>query len=718
MTVRRSINRILLRLLRLRKRAIESLVALFGSLRSADQFFMITSAILIGILGAMGAIGFRYLIKLSHRSFFQTWEYSLEIVHAMPWYWRLALPVLGGLLVGPIVQFVAREVRGSGIPEVMESVATRGGAIRPRVILAKTVAAAITIGSGGSAGREGPIVQIGSAIGSAYGQLLSISARRLRTFVACGAAAGIAATFNAPIAGALFAVEVIIGDFAVSQFSAIVISSVVATVISRHYIGDFPAFRVPGYELVSSYEFIPYTILGILAGLVAVAFILVIYRAHDLFEKLPIPFFTKPALGGLAVGLIAVVFPEVFGVGYETINEALWGRGVTWLFAILIVAKMLATAATLGSSGSGGVFAPCLFIGALLGALVGGEANALYPELMGTPGAYALVGMGAVVAGATHAPISAILIIFELTNDYRIIPPLMVACIISVVLTTYIKRESIYTEKLVRRGINIFEGRDINVLKRLKVDQVLNRDVERIHSREPFREIVRRFLQSHHEEFFVVDDTDQLVGRISLQDVKQLLQEEDYLEGLVIAADLTNPPISTLYLDDNLDLVMHTFGRHNVDELPVLENRGTRRLVGSLRRRDIIDAYNREIFKWELAGGMHSVVTAVSKDRSVELAEGYRLMEIEPPDGFVGRSIRQLNIRARYGVEVLLIRTAVQTSDGLLNRPGVIPRPDYVIQGGDRLLVMGGIKELNTLSGMRHHGPSTPHRPEGGSPEA
>ncbi len=686
-----------IRFVRLRRTLITRSQTLFGGLRRAEHIFMVISAIFIGILAAFGAIGFRYLIKLSHRLFFQTWEYSLELVQVMPWWARLLLPALGGLLVGPIVHFISHEVRGSGVPEVMESVAIRGGTIRPRVILSKILAATLTIGSGGSAGREGPIVQIGSAIGSTVGQMLTVSARRLRTFVACGAAAGIAATFNAPIAGALFAVEVIIGDFAVTQFSPIVIASVAATVVSRHYIGDFPAFRVPGYELLSAVEFIPYTILGLLAGLIAVSFIVTLYKTTDYFDALKVHPIFKPALGGLVVGTLALVFPQVYGVGYESINDALWGRDVQWLLGVLILAKIIATSATLGSGGSGGVFAPSLFIGAMLGALVGDLANQWQPELTANAGAYALVGMGALVAGTTHAPISAILIIFELTNDYRIIAPLMVACVTSVLVATYLKKESVYTMKLKRRGLNIFEGRDFNILRNIKVKDVVSTDVEKIPGNGSFTEIIRRLIQSPHQEFFVVNDRDEMIGTISTMELKQYLRDENYLRGLVIAADLATPPPVFLYLDDNLDLVMHHFGRFNVDELPVLENHHSQKLVGSVRRKEVIDAYNREIFKCDLAGGMHSVVTAVSKDRTVELAEGYSLVEIEPPDGFIGRSIRNLNIRQRYGIEVILIRKPTMDNEGFTTRPGALPMPDYVIKPGDKLLVMGRKKDVAAL---------------------
>jgi len=580
------------------------LIEAFGTFKRSEHVFMVVAAVLIGILGAAGAILFRFSIRFFQQVFFQTDTPTISFLSALPWWQKILMPVLGGLIVGPIVHFIAREVRGSGIPDVMEAVARKGGMIRPRVVLAKMCAAAVTIGSGGSAGREGPIVQIGSAIGSTIGQVLSVSARRMRTFVACGAAAGIAATFNAPIAGALFSLEVILGDLAVANIGHIVISSVVATLISRHYLGDSPAFVVPEYTFISPYEFIPYTLVGILAGLISVLFIIANYGTQDLFDRIKIPPYLKPALGGFGVGIIALWLPQICGVGYESISHAIWGQKAWWLLAILIFAKIIATSLTLGSGGSGGIFAPSLFMGAMLGSLVGKEAHMIYPSLTADAGAYALVGMGALVSGTSHAPISAILIIFELTNDYHIIPPLMVACIISLLIAIYFKKESMYTMKLVRQGINIFEGRDINVLKGIRVRDILNTDIEKIPAGCSFSELIRRMIKSHHQEYFLVDASNTLQGIISLKDLKEFFREEANLSTLVIASDIAQPPAVILYPDDGIDLAMHHFGRLNVDELPVVDAQNRGHLIGTVRRMDVIEAYNQEIFRQDMVGGL------------------------------------------------------------------------------------------------------------------
>lgn len=361
-----------------------------SELTTNEHNIMAVLAVVVGLAGGFGAVGFRYLINFFQNLAYGSSEELLNVVLALPWFLKVWVPAAGGLVVGPLVYFFAREAKGHGVPEVMEAVALKGGVIRKRVVFVKIMASAISISTGGSVGREGPIVQIGSAIGSALGQMLKVSQDRMRTLVGCGAAAGIAATFNAPIAGAMFALEVILGEFGLATFSPIVISSVVSTAVSRAFLGDIPAFIVPTYELVSVWEFPMYLVLGIFCAVVGVTFTKVLYRVEDLFDDFKFPEYLKAIVGGMILGAGGLFFPQVLGVGYGAIDLALMQELAWWLFLVLVVVKILATSITIGSGGSGGIFAPSLFMGVMAGGFFGAVVHHLFPTLTASPGAYSI----------------------------------------------------------------------------------------------------------------------------------------------------------------------------------------------------------------------------------------------------------------------------------------------------------------------------------------
>jgi CIC family chloride channel protein len=669
--------------------------------KSTGHLFMVAVAMACGLAGALGAIVFRFLIRFVQAGFFEGAEGlaalfaegvfaeasdPLEVARDLAWQWRLLIPAAGGLIVGPLIYFFAREAKGHGVPEVMAAVALRGGVIRPRVVAVKALASAISIGTGGSVGREGPIVQIGSALGSTLGQMLKVPASQLRVIVGCGAAAGIAATFNAPIAGALFAAEVIVGNFAVAQLSPIVISSVVATIVSRFALGNNPAFPVPPYELVSPFELLPYLVVGLVAGFVALAFMLTLYASEDFFEKLHLPEWFKPALGGLLVGGIGIWLPNVFGVGYSTISMALTGSIPVLVLGALLVAKMLATSITIGSGGSGGIFAPSLFLGAMTGGFLGTFVHQMFPESTASSGAYALVTMGAVVAAVTHAPISAIIIIFELTQTINIIPPLMAACVVSTIVTTFVQRDSIYTMKLRRRGVDLYEEQSHNVLKTLYVHEIIDRDPEVLPESANLATVLERVLDSEHTDFFVVNERDELLGTIHLRELTRSLAEQDLLRHVVVAGDLVERHQAAVTENDDLDVVMQIFSRGVGEEIPIVAAENPRKLAGSVHKRDLIQAYNHEVMRRDLAGQISSNVLVASRGQQVELGGGYVLQEIQPPPRFFGKSIRELGIGHEYGVQVVLLRKR-EASDG---GPSIrVPTADDLIDEGDRLVVAG-----------------------------
>jgi CIC family chloride channel protein len=666
---------------------------LHDALRQTEQVYMVLVAVVIGLLGGLCAVGFRLLIQLLNRVAWGEGQYTLEYLYNLPFWWKIAAPAVGGLIVGLITYRFAREARGHGVPEVMEAVALKGGRIRPRVVIAKMFASGISIASGGSVGREGPIVQIGSALGSTIGQWLKIDPRRLRTLVGCGASAGIAATFNAPVAGALFAVEIIVGDFGVSQFSPIVISSVAGTVVSQHFLGDFPAFEVPAYSFVHAFELFAYAALGLLAAVVALVFVRTLYAAEDLFDRVPIFPPVRTLVGGAMIGIIGIWLPQVFGVGYEAINEALHGSMVWKFMLLLVVFKIVAVSLTIGSGGSGGIFAPSLFIGAMLGGAVGTVVHTVWPASTAGAGAYALVGMGAVVAAGTHAPITAILIIFELTGSYEIILPLMISCIIATLLATRMQKASIYTLKLLRRGIDIHKGKDANVLQSVSVREEMRSEVVTVSPDAQLVVLLSRFIEHPGSTLFVTDEDEDLLGIVTADDIRPIMREAESLEALVIAEDvMVVRDFPTVSPNDTLAHVMKYLGSYR-GEVAVMEQG---RLVGAIWPGDVIERYNTEVFKRDMA---HSMVSAVQGDSAVVPAvENTAVAEVPAPASFVGKSIRALGVRENYGVSVLMIKQTSETGDEALQ---TTPSPDYAFRQDDVLLVMGPSEELRRWkSGM------------------
>lgn len=669
-------------------------VRLIEKAKMTEHTFMIIIALVIGVLGGFGAIIIRKMIQWISMISFPGPGNLLANIESLPWYIIIIVPTVGGLIVGPIIHFLAREAKGHGVPEVMESLLMKGGSIRPRVAIVKMVASAITIGTGGSVGREGPIVQIGSTLGSTIGHFLRVSPSRMKTFVGCGAAAGIAAAFNAPIAGALFSVEILLGDFAFTQFSPIVISSVMATVISHQFEGNFSAFQVPAYELNSPYELILYSILGILCALIAYLFIKTLYYLEDSFDnRLNLPGYLKPAVGGLIVGLIALRIPEVMGLGYESVNNALNGQMVWYLAFALIFFKILATSITLGSGGSGGIFTPSLFLGSMAGFAFGWIAHRYFPGIAASPGAYALVAMGGLVAGTTHAPITAIIIVFELTNDYRIILPLMITCIISTILSSRLTRESIYTLKLVMRNIHLKNGVEMNVMKSLFVKDIYKPQAEPIDERTNFNDLVNNIISSKNSCFPVINKESRITGVITLDDVKDYLFEKDILKDLLIAADIADRNFQSVTPNENAQSVLDKLTRDNRDGLPVVDPIHPNRLLGMVWRKDVVDAYNEEIKRLDISSSFASMITMKKINQSVHFMEGYALTEITVPKWFAGKSIKEINVRARFGVDIILIRNRLEKE----SKVKVIPNPDYVFSEDDTIVIAGEIGKINLL---------------------
>lgn len=580
-----------------------SLGDLLSRLQRNETSFIIGTAVVIGCMAGAMNILFRSTMEFVHRVLFLGGSDLLRVNES---FWnRLLLPLLpmaGALLLIPFLKRYPGEAGGYGFPAFLETVNVRGGYLRARNLFFKIIGPALTIGSGGSAGVEGPVAIIGGTVGSSIGRLLRLSGSRIRLLIAAGSAGAIAATFNAPIAGVMFAAEIVLlGDFGISSFAALVISSGTATVLSRWYYGATPAFAVPQYALVSAYELPLYLLLGLFIGVTAVLYIRVLYRIKDEFGRIGLSPLLKPVLGAFLVGCMGIVLPEVMGNGYDVIERVLHEDIAVWVIGALVLAKIVATAVTLGSGGAGGVFAPALLIGATAGGGFGALVHWLFPTVTASSGAYATVGIGAFLAATTHAPLTGIFLLFEMTGNYRIIVPLMTVSIIGTIVSRRLSRDSIDTLELTRRGIRLHAGKEASVLGKVRVRSVMTPGAVTVRRNASLQDVIETMIK--HERFYlpVVDERGVMTGIVSIQDVRPVLLEER-ITRIVNAGDIATEKVITLNPDDDLNAAMEKFGSKDIEEIPVVSPGEPGRLIGMLKRRDVIAAYNKEVLRKESAG--------------------------------------------------------------------------------------------------------------------
>lgn len=569
-------------------RALSRVVAALGS---DEQTQLLTLAVLIGTAAGGSVV-----------VFYKT----IDVIQALVLRGALRVPIPAVILIPAFValgigacrllmRWGAKDSPGENIPDVMYRLAVKGGVIRFAPVLAKTLGAALVIGTGGSVGAEGPVVVLGAATGSRIGRWLKASPNRLRTLVGCGAAAGISAAFNAPIAGVIFGIEKILGAAGGMALGPFVVASILAATVGRLAFGNHPVLALPAaFAFGSPWELLLYVGLGIVCGVVSVLYSRGVWKTQDLFDRLRSPW-VRIALGALVVGGLDLAFrADLWGHGHESIDlGVLMGRGALFLLA-LAGAKLVATAATFGAGGTGGVFTPALYIGATLGAAYGVAVHGALPMSAEGPGALALVGMAGLVAGATHAPLTAIMMVFEMTGDYGLILPLMLTSVISYGIAKRLHPESIYTEWLVRRGVVLSNGADAAVLTRISVHECLNPHPTVIQHDAPL-EAIRQIIQENRgTDFPVVDGNGALVGMLSSVGLRDALADGPP-PGLVLAADLVVPETDPITGDDTLLTTLRRFGKRDADVLPVVDPARRDRLIGVVSRQDLLGAYERAL---------------------------------------------------------------------------------------------------------------------------
>ena len=560
-----------------------------------DQLILSILAVLVGAIAGIGVIFIREGIDFVQSIFLGgSSDKLIDSLLVLPWWRILLVPTLGGLMVGLFVYYLIPGRKPCGVSKVIEASVFQGGRMNFRVGIGASIASIFSIGVGGSVGREGPAIHLGATIGAWFSEKLHLTRSLSRALLGCGSAAAVAASFNAPIAGALFAHEVIVGHFAMSAFAPIVISSVVGTIVSRIYFGDAPAFEITQQSLASLWEFPAVVGLGSAGGLVAIIFMRTTMASEDLIKKLPGPHWIRPGIGGFLLGLIALAFPHVLGVGYEATDMALNAQLPLYLLISLLFMKILSTSICIGSGFGGGVFTPSLMVGAMLGGAYGIVVTSIFPDLSSGPGAYTIVGMGAVAAAVLGAPISTTLIVFELTDDYPLTIAVMVGVVISSIIAQQFLGKSFFNWQLERAGLDLKSGFETTLLRSIKVKSITNTDAETVSISASLEELRNKLQFSEMGELFVILEDGELFGTIILADLSDIAFDHN-VDNLINAGDIAriNPPI--LDQDDDLENAMKVMQDSGEHFIAVVDNHEKMKFIGVLNETDMMAAYNQAL---------------------------------------------------------------------------------------------------------------------------
>ncbi len=644
------------------------------------QFLILAAA--AGLLGGFGAIVFRSLTHWLTRLLYGSEDIVRGVGMAVPWL-RVAIPAAGGLIGGLVAHFFFQEKGPSGISHLIEVVSLGRRSVRLRPSLARCASSVAVIASGGSEGREGPIIQIGAAFASALARRWKVSPERLRILTACGMAAGVAGAYNTPIAATLFVLEVVVGSFSMTLFGPAVVAAVVSTLLVRSVLGDEPVYQVAPFSVQSVAEYVPFLAIGLVAGPVSALFAQVLSAAKRIFRATRWPSWITMTAGGVVVGSIALALPDVAGNGFEATDRILHGNPTAAFLLLLFAGKMVATSATIGSGGVGGVFTPSLMLGATVGGVVAQIFHAVAPALDAPVGGYALLGMGGLLAGMTRAPLLAVIMIFELTQNTAVLLPMMVVSVLAVTTARVLQRESMYLASLRSAGIVWEKTPEATGLASLKVADIMRRDVALIPRTTPLPEIVSDFLRSRSLFLYVGDEQGRLVGAVDIHNVKESFQERE-LSGLVLAEDLaTEIPFATP--EEPLTSVNEKLWFRDVGQLPVVDGADTRRFLGIVTQRDLLGAFDSEVLKHNrLLARVHTVGDTGAVNY-LELPEKHRLVEVDVPPAIEGLTVSEAALRSRFGVSVLAIKRL--TRDGIERR--LVPEASDRFVHGDVLVVIG-----------------------------
>ncbi len=578
---------------------------LLAGMHGQDTVYLVGLAVVVGVVAGYAALLLRFGIEWISLLWTgeRTWEAAMD---SLPWYIYIMAPTLTGLVVG---WMVARFLPGGelrGVPGVLADLVERKGRIHPRQMGTETVGTALAIGSGASLGREGPTVALGALIASEIGHKLGLTEQQLRTLIGCGVAAGIAASFNTPIAGVLFALEVILADYAIATFSPIVIASVLATVIARSEVGNFPAFTIPEYHLISVWEIPAYVGIGVVCGLVAMVLIRSMSPTRALLRRLVSDRRLRPAAVGFVIGCMALAVPQVISIGYGTVGDMLLERvqpelldvavPLAAFLAVILVGKLIATVLSAAGGFPGGLLGPALFMGATVGALFGDVAHQISPAYSESYGAYALVACGALTAAALQAPLTVMLMVFEMTADYHIMLPLMAACSVATLVKRAFGRASVFTEALEERGIEAHWGLEQSWMRSVPVSRIPWRSIPAVSEHARLEELKQTYIASGKGCVQVVDDEGLMIGIVTFADLQQWLLDPT-LDQVVVASEVANRNVRVISESASLLEAIRVLDREEFEQMPVVARDNPRKVLGILSRNAVFSTYHKLIVK-------------------------------------------------------------------------------------------------------------------------
>jgi|Deesub1362B_J571_1020462.scaffolds.fasta_scaffold00006_246 CIC family chloride channel protein len=658
----------------------------------SDYTSLIFFSVLLGMAAGLTAVGLHEFIHLMN-NFFLPADFEASSSRHLP-YWIIIIPALGMLIQWSMAYRFPQQAKQKGVVDVIKSVSFRNGFIPLKSTVFHFLAPAVCMGTGGTVGPEAPAAQSGAGVVSALGQLFRLKGDKLRIFTAAGAGAAIAGVFNTPLAGVFFGIEVVLlNDLHASALTAFILSSVSASAVSRAFLGNQPKFIFGDLILGSYSTFVFYLLLGLGAGLLSIAFI----QTSEFFQKTFRRIYQKkisPLLVMVIIGLLMGAAgwwkPEILGIGYTSINKVLAQNFTGQTVLILFLLKFFLVIFILRSGGFGGIFAPSMFLGACYGFIFSQGLNLLF-HLNLDPTTYTLVGMGAMLAGINSVPITAILILFEMTNNYYFILPLMLGTVGSHVVTHMALRGSIYLRELKREGYTFAFGRDLHILRSIRVKEVARPDILLLPESAPSSEVIKKFLDSQHDTIYVINPEHQITGVIKSNTLRYLLAEYEQLHHLLLASDIADPDVVFLRSDDTLEDAMKVFAHHRVEEIPVLDSEKPRQIIGTLHYQDVLNAYNQLLNRLNLAEGLASEFKTLQEDALQEVIPGFSLAEVDVPEEFAGKSIGELQLRNKYRIDVLMIEEGAQSvfAGRGEKKKQVMPDKDYVLHRDDRLIIYG-----------------------------